>query len=71
LGAVGGAAIGSQAGRSGGTYTRDVQRCENVASGPPAYWDVSYNFRGTEHRVQMASQPGPTILVNERGEPRG
>jgi len=70
LGAIGGAAIGSQAGRSGG-YTRDVQRCENVASGTPAYWDVSYVFRGQEHRVQLASQPGPTILVNERGEPRG
>jgi uncharacterized protein YcfJ len=72
LGAVAGAAVGSQAGRSGsGGYTRDVQRCENVASGPPAYWDVSYNFRGQEHHVQMASQPGPTITVNERGEPRG
>jgi uncharacterized protein YcfJ len=72
IGAVGGAAIGSQAGRSGGTYTRDVQRCENVAaSGPPAYWDVSYVFRGQEHHVQMASQPGPSITVNERGEPRG
>ena len=43
LGAVAGAAVGSQAGRSGsGSYTRDVQRCENVASGPPAYWDVSW-----------------------------
>ena len=71
LGAVGGAAVGSQVGRDGGGYTRDVRRCENVASGTPAYWDVSYNFRGAEHRVQMASQPGPTIAVNERGEPRG
>jgi len=71
LGAVAGAAVGSNVGREGGGYTRDVQRCNNVASGAPAYWDVSYNFRGQEHRVQMASQPGPTITVNERGEPRG
>jgi uncharacterized protein YcfJ len=58
LGAVGGAAVGSQVGRDGGGYSRDVRRCENVASGQPAYWDVSYVFRGQEHRVQMASQPG-------------
>ena len=37
----------------------------------PDYWDVSYDFRGTEHHVQMATPPGPTITVNERGEPRG
>ena len=68
-GAVAGAAIGSGA-AGGGAYARDVRRCETVASGPPAYWDVVYNFRGADHRVQMASPPGPTILVNQRGEPR-
>ena len=70
-GAIAGAAIGSNVDRDGGgTYARDVRRCENVASGPPAYWDVTYNFRGMDHRVQMSSPPGPTILVNQRGEPR-
>lgn len=44
--------------------------CENVARGQPAYWDVTYNFRGTYHRVQLTQPPGPTILVNGRGEPR-
>lgn len=70
-GAIAGGVIGSNVGRDGrGGYSRDVQRCENVASREPAYWDVTYNFRGTEHRIQMASAPGPTVTVNQRGEPR-
>jgi uncharacterized protein YcfJ len=73
LGAIGGAAIGNNAGRDGSstsTYNRDVRRCETVASGRPEYWDVSYEFRGVEHRVQMNTPPGRTITVNQRGEPR-
>lgn len=70
-GAVAGAVIGSKQGNnSGGTYPRDVQRCENTASTTPEYWDVTYNYRGVEHRVQMAESPGRVVLVNERGEPR-
>jgi len=71
-GAVAGAAIGANVGRDGGAYDRDVQRCENVSTnGPPDYWDVTYNFRGIEHRVQLSAPPGPTIAVNANGEPRG
>jgi len=72
-GAVAGAAIGSNVGRDGGrTYSQDVQRCENVSSNMrPEYYDVTYNFNGVEHHVQMASPPGPTIGVNGNGEPRG
>jgi uncharacterized protein YcfJ len=71
-GAVAGAAIGSQVGSGGGSYDRDVQRCTNVSSNAnPDYWDVTYNFRGIEHRVQLSAPPGPTIAVNENGEPRG
>lgn len=71
-GVVAGAAIGANSGGSGGTVygTQDVQRCTTNYSGPPAYWDVAYNFRGTEHRIQMSSAPPATITVNERGEPR-
>ena len=70
-GAIGGAVVGSNVGRSGGgTYERDVQRCETAASGPPQYWDVTYLFRDVEHRVQMSAPPGPTIAVNQYGEPR-
>jgi uncharacterized protein YcfJ len=72
-GAVAGAAVGANVGR-GGTqvYGQDVQRCTNVSRNDrPDYWDVTYNFRGTEHRVQMTAPPGPTIAVNGNGEPRG
>jgi len=72
-GAVAGAAIGANVGRESGpatTYTRDVQRCERGASGPPQYWDVTYNFRGVEHHAQLSAPPGPTIPVNANGEPR-
>ena len=71
-GAVAGGVLGS---RVGGTTqqarTQDVQRCENVPSAArPDHWDVTYTFRGQEHRMQMTSPPGPTVTVNERGEPR-
>jgi len=74
-GAVAGGAVGSQVGRSSGgaqqAQTRDVQRCENVPSqARPDHWDVTYDFRGQEHRMQVASPPGSTVRVNERGEPR-
>ena len=72
-GAVAGALIGSNAGRGGDgavTYDKDVQRCSTTASTQPAYWDVTYNYRGTEHRIQMSAPPGNTIAVNSRGEPR-
>jgi uncharacterized protein YcfJ len=73
-GAVAGAAIGSNVGRNGvQVYNQDLERCANVSRGtPPEYWDVTYNFRGIEHRVQMSAPPaGPTIAVNGNGEPRG
>jgi uncharacterized protein YcfJ len=70
-GVVAGAALGAQYGRNGQPATQDVQRCENLPGGAqPAYWDVSYEFRGRQHRIQMAEAPGNTITVNDRGEPR-
>ncbi|MEO8754468.1 MAG: DUF4398 domain-containing protein [Casimicrobiaceae bacterium] len=73
IGAVGGAAVGANVGRGtpGSVYTQDVQRCTNVSTAAPLdYWDVTYNFRGYEHRVQTTSLPGATVLVNAQGEPR-
>jgi len=72
-GAVGGVAIGSNVARGqGAVYDQDVQRCAAVpGSAKPEYWDVTYYFNGIEHHVQMATQPGPTIWVNGRGDPRG
>jgi uncharacterized protein YcfJ len=69
-GAVAGGVIGSNVGRDNNYASRDVRKCENTTSGTPAYWDVSYNFRGQNHQVQMASAPGSTISVNRDGEPR-
>lgn len=68
LGAVGGVALGAHAGRGGASV--DVQRCEAVPGTQPVYWDVSYVFRGREYRTQLAFEPGRTIAVNGRGEPR-
>ncbi len=51
---------------------RTYEHCENVPSqARPDYWDVTYDFRGVEHRMQMTAPPGPTVTVNEQGEPRG
>ena len=69
---VGGAALGGLAGANinritGQPQTQEVQKCASAPSQTPTYWDVSYYFRGQDHRVQMTSQPGPTVTVNERG----
>lgn len=72
-GAVGGAVVGSNVagGAAVGPIGRDVQRCETTQSTTPAYWDVTYNYRGAEHHVQMSAPPaGNTILVNANGLPR-
>jgi len=72
-GAVAGAVIGSNQGRNGGptVVDRDVQRCQTVQNTQPEYWDVTYNYRGVEHHVQMSAPPaGRTIAVNGNGEPR-
>ncbi len=73
-GAVAGAAIGAKAGRDNSpspSATQDVQRCRDVpGQAKPQFWDVTYNFRGQEHRVQLSTPPGPTVTVNEQGEPR-
>jgi uncharacterized protein YcfJ len=71
-GAVAGAAIGGNVNRGpDGVVSQDVQRCDYVPSNAaPDYWDVTYVFRGVEHHVQMSAPPGPSISVNENGEPR-
>ncbi|WP_425260928.1 beta/gamma crystallin-related protein [Rubrivivax sp. RP6-9] len=73
-GVVAGAAVGSQVGRAQQgpqVATQDVRRCADAPGPRPTdYWDVSYRFRGDNHRVQLREAPGPTITVNRRGEPR-
>ena len=73
IGVLGGAAVGANVGRGSDdpVYTQNVQRCDYVpTSASLDYWDVTYNFGGYEHRVQMTTPPGSTILVNAQGEPR-
>ncbi len=74
-GAIAGGAIGAQVGRDGypqqQATTQGVQRCDTVPGQARAdLYDVSYNFRGVEHRLQMTTPPGPTVTVNRQGEPR-
>jgi uncharacterized protein YcfJ len=70
-GVVAGGVIGSRMGGGERAPTsREVRRCETTASQTPAYWDVTYVFRGQPHRVQMRNEPGRTIAVNSNGEPR-
>jgi uncharacterized protein YcfJ len=74
-GAVAGAAVGANIGRDRNgqqVQSQDVQRCENVPSqARPDHWDISNSCGGQEHLMQMTTAPpGPTITVNERGEPR-
>lgn len=69
-GAVAGAAIGANTGNNGGSYSQDIRRCESVPDQTPDSWDVTYVYRGTEHRIQMSTAPGRTIAVNRYGEPR-
>jgi len=73
IGIVGGAAVGANVGRSPSdrVYTENVRRCEYApSSGGVDYWDVTYNFRGSDYRTQMTTAPGNTIVVNAQGEPR-
>ncbi len=73
-GAVAGAAIGANIGRDDDPAPaafHEVRRCERTPSqARPLYWDVTYYFRGVEHRVQMTNPPGRSLTVNEQGEPR-
>ena len=72
-GAIASGAVGAQIGCGGAqqTSTRDVERCTNAPElAHPDSWDVTYNFRGIEHRVQMTAPPGPVLTVNQQGEPR-
>jgi uncharacterized protein YcfJ len=67
-GAVAGGVIGSNAGRDNhGSYaSRDVRRCENTTSGTPAYWEVTYNFRGQDHHKP---QPMPCAVEPDAQRP--
>lgn len=69
-GVIAGAAIGANVNRGGVGYeTRDVQRCRTVTNAQPAYYDVSYWWRGVEHHAQTTAAPGATLRVDAEGRP--
>jgi uncharacterized protein YcfJ len=71
-GALAGAAVGGNAnGGHRGNDAQEVQRCADVPGGEaPDFWDVTYDFHGVEHHVQMTAPPGATIAVDRNGDPR-
>ena len=67
-GAIAGGAVGSSIGDGG--HGGDVQRCRTVGNyDHPDYWDVTYSFRGAQHRIRMSSPPPSTIAVYADGQP--
>ena len=73
-GVVAGAVVGGNVGRNRdgeSVATHDVQHCsDRPQAQSPSYWDVTYNFRGQQHHMQLATRPGATVTVNASGEPR-
>lgn len=72
-GVIAGGAIGNTVGRDGqpAAPARDVERCADIpGQAQIQFWDVTYDFRGQSHTVQMTTEPGRTIKVNRDGEPR-
>lgn len=73
-GTVAGGVVGNNVGRKYGDEANDTHDVQHRASWAwtqnPAYWDVTYLFRGQQHHMQLAKPPGATVTVNTRGEPR-
>jgi uncharacterized protein YcfJ len=73
-GAIAGGAVGATVGRNNSSdqpSSRNVQRCATTPNQTkPSFWDVTYEFRGIEHHIQMTAPPGATVTVNRKGEPR-
>ena len=45
--------------------------CEDKAfNSEPMYGNLTCQFAGTAHRLQMPSAPGATIILNRDGEPQ-
>lgn len=65
LGAVGGALVGNNVEAGGSAHAATVPHCttettyENRAVG----WNVTYEYAGRQHTVQMPYDPGPTVRL--------
>lgn len=72
-GAIVGATVGATSNRQNESYSygQNVERCSDDRTfEDPSFWDITYRFRGEDHRMQTSVAPGETVLVNEFGEPR-
>lgn len=62
--------FGARVGRiTGAIQGGDVRCSKNIASTMPAYWHVTFDFRGGGHRIQMSAFRGSTTMLNGNREP--
>ena len=65
-GVIGGAALGSGLDNRGNTTVQTAQNCttQNTYENRTVAYNVTYEYAGRQHMVQMAQDPGPTVRLN-------
>lgn len=65
VGALGGALVGNSV-ESQGAHVQNVAQCTTQTSyeNRTVAWNVTYEYGGRQHTVQMPYDPGPTIRLN-------
>lgn len=63
LGVIGGALLGNQVEAGGGTYAGPTCVTESTYENRTVAYNVTYEFNGTQHTVQMPNDPGSTIRL--------
>lgn len=77
LGTVGGAVLGNSV-EGGNGYVQNVPQCftQTAYENRTVAWNVTYEYAGRQHTVQMPYDPGPTIRLqltpmSSYGQPQG
>lgn len=65
IGIVGGAVVGDRIESHGGSQLQQVQHCTTrmVLENRVLHYDVVYTYAGRQYAVQLARDPGPTVLL--------
>jgi hypothetical protein len=65
VGTIGGALIGNSVETQGGGHVQNVPHCTTQTSyeNRTVAWNVTYEYGGRQHTVQMPYDPGPTIRL--------
>ena len=65
VGLAGGAAVGNSIEASGNTQVQNVQQCttQTYYENRTVAYNVTYEYAGQEHTVQLPQDPGPTIRL--------